>query len=249
MITTSEKNFITRAISLAFKYFVNITLNIRHIPYQKQASVYTVGEFHYYWNSTMYCAAGWESQTEWLQLSDQQPEQTTVGLIWFRWGHVVGFQTLKSHRVTEQQQWCCLKKDGHKDPAAFQEAQAKVAKICLQELHSGKQDIKRKVSQNTSWIWALSYHEHHGRNHIGEQWVMYTCSWLMSSLRPKWFFQILTVFTYQQVTRWMLKAVIILVLLLVKSVTTFVPKDYPHNETIIWLASGLCENCFKQLKL
>lgn len=47
----------------------------------------------------------------------------------------------------------------------------------------------------------------------------------------------------------MLKAGIILVVLLVKSVTTFVPKDYPHNETIIWLASGLYENCFKQLKL
>lgn len=96
MITTSEKNFITRTISLAFKYFVNITLNIRHIPYQKQASVYTVGEFHYYGNSTMYCAAGWESQTEWLQLSDQQPEQTTAGLIRFRRGHVVGFSNIKT---------------------------------------------------------------------------------------------------------------------------------------------------------
>lgn len=138
MITTSEKNFITRAISLAFKYFVNITLNIRHILYQKQASVYTVGEFHYYRNSAMYCAAGWESQTEWLQLSDQQPEQTTAGLIRFRRGHVVGFQTLKPHRVIKQQWCCCLKKDRQKDTAAFQEAQTKVAKICLQELHCGK---------------------------------------------------------------------------------------------------------------
>lgn len=137
MITTSEKNFITRAISLAFKYFVNITLNIRHTPYQKQASAYTAGEFHYYWNSTVYCTAGWESQTEWLQLSDQQPEQTTAGLIWFRRGHVVAFQTLKPHRVIKHQWWCCPSKDKQKDAAAFP-AQTKVAEIFLQEIRCGK---------------------------------------------------------------------------------------------------------------
>lgn len=97
MITTSEKNFITTAISLAFKYFVNVTLNIRHIHYQNQASVYSVGQFHYY-----YRTAGCESQTKWFQLSDQQPELTTAGLIWFRQGRVVAFQTLKHHQWWER---------------------------------------------------------------------------------------------------------------------------------------------------
>lgn len=58
----------------------------------------------------MYCTAGWESQAEWLQLSDQQPELTTAGLIWFRRGHVVAFQTLKPHRVIKDQWWCCPRK-------------------------------------------------------------------------------------------------------------------------------------------
>lgn len=84
---------------------------------------------------------------------------------------------------------------------------------------------------------------------VGEQWVIHTCSWFISSLRPKWYFQMQAIFMYQQVIHRMLKAVITLVPLSVKSVMIFVPKDYPHKETIIWLASVLYENCFKQLKL
>lgn len=43
MITTSENNFFTSAISLAFKYFVNITANIRHSPSKTSISIYFRG--------------------------------------------------------------------------------------------------------------------------------------------------------------------------------------------------------------
>lgn len=65
----------------------------------------------------------------------------------------------------------------------------------------------------------------------------------------KGYVYIQSMLTYHRVFADFLKVAITLVTRLVKSAMTFVPKDYSHRETVIWLSSGLYENCFKQLKL
>lgn len=227
MITTSEKNFITRAISLAFKYFVNVTLNIRHIPYQKQASVYSVGEFHYYWNSTMYCTAGWEFQTKLLQLSDEQPELTTAGLIWFSRGHVVAFHS----NPTEP--W---KTNGGVAP---ERAGRKMQQLSKHKPRLPKYSFKKHTMGNKAlkgkWVRKQGGFWHEPTTSIRSEIILESHkwhipgSWFIIPLWPKRYFQIQTTSMYQQVVHPVLKAVITTVPLLEKSVTIFCTKGLSSN--------------------